>query len=494
LVGFGTGAVVGVPGHDKRDFEFATKFDLPVIRVVVGKDGDKSAIKDINQVQEDEGAIMNSDFLDGIEVHDATKKIMDHLEEKEWGKREISYHLRDWLISRQRYWGPPIPMINCEKCGWNPVPEEDLPVVLPDIEDYKPKGDGSSPLSNAPEEWKKVKCPKCGGEATRELDVSDTFLDSSWYFLAYPNLDTEEYKNGKEKPLNDEITKKWLPVNTYVGGAEHAVLHLLYSRFVTMVLKDLGYLEFDEPFPFLYSHGLLIKDGAKISKSRGNIIIPDDYIKKYGADAFRTYLMFLGPFDQAGDFRDSGVEGMYRFVRKIWDFAHLNANGAGDLNEEIERKMHQTIKKVTKDIETFRYNTAISAVMEYLNLLKENQKSMTSEQHKSHVRTIVRLMAPFMPFITEEIWRVILGEKESIHVSKWPEYDEEKVKEESVEIAVQVNGKLRGQITISSEEVESQETVINKAKEDQKVSEYIKQGKIVKEIYIKGRIVNFVVN
>ncbi|HSW47529.1 MAG TPA: class I tRNA ligase family protein, partial [Candidatus Saccharimonadales bacterium] len=325
LMGFGTGAVVGVPGHDTRDFEFAQKFGLKVLRVVVGKDGDESPITKIDQVQEEEGMMINSEFLNGLDIHKATEKIMDYIQEKGFGKRKVTYHLRDWLISRQRYWGPPIPMIFCENCaqkgdswftsdeakkqkesgirnqesgreavGWYPA--QDLPVKLPRIEDFKPLGTGNSPLGNHPEFYK-VKCPHCGKDARRETDVSDTFLDSAWYFLRYISTEFDDV------PFDKTRAKKWLPVTMYIGGAEHSVLHLLYARFITMFIKDIGLIQFEEPFKRFYAHGLIIKDGAKMSKSKGNVVGPDLYIKKYGADTLRMYLHFLAPFSQEGDFR-----------------------------------------------------------------------------------------------------------------------------------------------------------------------------------------------
>jgi len=485
--GYGTGIVMGVPAHDERDMEFAKKYHLDIIK----KEPDDS--------------------------------LWEKVEKEGWGKRYTNYHLRDWLISRQRYWGPPIPMIYCKSCasagkswefpisngstsspsraksrdfqfpisesmaGWFPVPEEDLPVLLPDIKDFKPKGDGTSPLHNAPESWKKVKCPKCGEMAERELDVSDTFLDSSWYFLAYPNLDTKEWKglpSAKLGPFNKEIIKKWFPVDAYIGGAEHAVLHLLYARFVTMVLKDLGYLDFEEPFPFLFGHGLIIKDGAKMSKSKGNIVNPDEYINKFGADALRMYLMFLGPYDQGGDFRDTGIEGMNRFLNRIWKL--FDEKPRDGVDEEVNIKVHQTIRKVTQDIENFKYNTAISAIMELVNVLREKGAD------KNALVVLCKLLAPLTPHIAEEMWVNLLGQKFTIHTSEWPKHDVDLAKETTNVIVIQVNGKLRGSITVDSKQSKSKEEITKTAQEDVKVAKQLKGKKIKNVIFVPGKVINFV--
>src|SRR3990170_8893570 len=423
LTDVGTGAVVGVPGHDKRDFEFAEEFGLKVKRVVVGSDKDESEINRIEQVQEENGTMINSGFLDGLDINEATLKMMDYLSEKGWGDRSTTYHLRDWLISRQRYWGPPIPMIFCKKCakakksyftktdlgklirkdqsdwnhfGWYPQAEEKLPVELPYLKDYKPTGGGRGPLADHPEFYK-TKCPECGGQAERETDVSDTFLDSSWYFLRYPSA--RSARSG-QVPFDPEITKKWLPVDLYFGGAEHAVLHLMYSRFVTMILNDLGYLSFDEPFPRFFAHGLMIKNGAKMSKSRGNVVNPDEYVEKFGSDTLRLYLMFMGPMDGYPDFRDTGIEGTRRFIDRVWK---LYTNNYKKLDEKdrknVYNKMHQTSKKVTEDIQEFKYNTAIASIMEFINLISEKGSD------KEVLKVLTLLLAPFAPHITEEIWQ-----------------------------------------------------------------------------------------
>jgi len=397
-------------------------------------------------------------------------------------------------------------MIHCKFCeekgrgekksmpGWYTALESELPVRLPEIDDYKPKGDGTSPLSNAPEGWQETECPGCGKKAQRELDISDTFLDSAWYFLRYPSVDNEQ------SPWGSKVTKKWLPVDAYIGGAEHAVLHLLYARFVTMAFKDWGMVDFEEPFPYLFGHGLIIKDGAKMSKSRGNVVIPDDYIKKFGSDAFRMYLMFLGPFDRGGDFKDSGIEGMRRFIEKVWRLSQVQSTNSKDRDgEKVLRKMHQTIKKVTKDIEGFKYNTAISAIMEYVNLLREqvpkseDNKSDSPKQWHEAIRVLVLLLAPFAPHMTEEIWVNVLGEKYSIHKAPWPEYDVKYIKVDNVEIVIQVNGKLRNTLKVTSDKSKVKEEVLKLARGDEKIKKWISGKKIKKEIFVPGKLVNFVV-
>jgi leucyl-tRNA synthetase len=535
LGGFGTGALVGVPGHDKRDFEFATKFGLEIIRVVVGKNGDDSPITKIEQVQEEDGTMINSGFLNDLDIHKATVKIMDHIEKEGYGKRVVTYHLRDWLISRQRYWGPPIPMIYCEACaakgeswfttkeaknkkvailttnyqspttmpGW--YPEEDLPVKLPYIKNFKPLGTGKAPLANHPEFYETT-CPRCGGKATRETDVSDTFLDSSWYFLRYLATDLKnipfpmpnEKASKFEKAKNGEVEKAekrwvWLPVTSYIGGAEHSVLHLLYARFITMALKDMGYVNFEEPFSKFYAHGLIIKDGAKMSKSKGNVINPDDYIHKYGADALRTYLLFLGPFNQGGDFRDSGIDGMSRFLKRVWKLLSLgkSVKGEGERTGERLKMMHETIKGVTEDMENLRFNTSIAKLMIYYNFLSK-QDSLTKEE----IEVYLKLLAPFAPHMTEELYQG-LGTRDlglgfhSIHTSNWPTYDEKYLKEDKVTIAVQVNGKLRSTLEVSMADKANKELLEKMAREDEHVKKFITEG-VKKVILVPGKILNFV--
>jgi leucyl-tRNA synthetase len=442
--GYGTGNVMGVPAHDERDMEFAKKYHLDIVE----KDPDEN--------------------------------LWAKIEKEGWGKKQTHYHLRDWGISRQRYWGPPIPMINCKTCGWQPVPENDLPVLLPDIKNFKPEGDGTSPLHNAPESWKRVKCPKCSKIAGRELDVSDTFLDSSWYFLRYPSIGsvTED-----KFPFDPEITKKWLPVNAYIGGAEHAVLHLMYARFVTMVLKDLGYLDFEEPFPFLFGHGLIIRDGAKMSKSKGNIVNPDEYIAKFGADTLRTYLMFLGPFNQGGDFRDTGIEGMSRFLGRVWRLFNSEAKAQ---KSEVKIKMHQTIKKVTDDMGNFKFNTSIASIMEFTNTIYEHGADTSS------LKTLCLLLAPFAPHMMEELWVEYLHMPFSIHKAPWPSYEPKYIIQKEATLVVQINGKVRSQMVVDNETAQDKEKVEKLARKDEKIAKYLDGVKIKNIIFVSGKILNFV--
>ncbi|MGE5144858.1 MAG: leucine--tRNA ligase, partial [Acidobacteriota bacterium] len=378
LMEYGTGAIMAVPAHDTRDHEFATQFKLP-IREVVRVAGEQLP------VITEEGVLVNSGTFDGLGCVEGGRRIVAWLAERGVGSSKVQYRLHDWCISRQRYWGPPIPIIYCDTCGPVAVPEKDLPVELPYIEDFRPDDSGVSPLARHTE-WYNVQCPACGKAGRRETDVSDTFLDSSWYYLRYPSTEFTD------KPFDPTRTKTWLPVTTYIGGNEHAVLHLLYSRFITMVLKDLGHVDFEEPFPKLRAHGLIVKDGAKMSKSRGNVVVPDAYIQQWGADTFRMYLMFLGPFQEGGDFRDTGITGIRRFLDKVWRLAHDAAIASDALvPPEVLTKLHQTIRKVTADTRSLNYNTAIASMMEYVNALRDG--TPTSEL----LEPLVVLLAPYAP-------------------------------------------------------------------------------------------------
>src|SRR5947199_6005867 len=426
LMEYGTGAIMAVPAHDRRDFEFATASQLPIGPVVrAAGDGPLPTVTE-------DGVLMNSGEFDGLSCQDGGRRFVAWLQSKGLATPRVQYRLHDWCISRQRYWGPPIPIIYCEQCGPVPVPEKDLPVELPLIEDFRPDDTGVSPLARH-EEWYFVKCPTCGGQGRRESDVSDTFLDSAWYHLRYPSTEFHD------RPFDSARTKKWLPVSSYIGGNEHAVLHLLYSRFVCMVLADLGHLHFDTPYPKFRAHGLIVKDGAKMSKSRGNVVVPDTYIQQWGADTFRMYLMFLGPFQEGGDFRDSGIVGIRRFLEKVWTLAHERGTKSSAL---AEQKLHRTIRKVTADTEALQYNTAIAAMMEYVNELREQGAGS-----RELITPLVIMLAPYAPHIAEELWSV-LGNETSIFEARWPAYDEQLASAGEVEIAVQVNGKLRSRLPV----------------------------------------------
>jgi leucyl-tRNA synthetase len=474
LMEYGTGAIMAVPAHDKRDFEFATQFKLP-IRQVVNVEGEM-----LPSVSEG-GVLMNSGAFDGLACPEGAKRIVAWLAERGLATPRVQYRLHDWCISRQRYWGPPIPIIYCDQCGVVAVPETDLPVELPLIEDFKPDDTGVSPLARH-EEWYFVKCPQCGGQGRRETDVSDTFLDSAWYHLRYPSTEFHD------RPFDQALTKKWLPVSSYIGGNEHAVLHLLYSRFICMVLADLGHVSFDTPYPRFRAHGLIVKDGSKMSKSRGNVVVPDTYIQQWGADTFRMYLMFLGPFQEGGDFRDEGIVGIRRFLEKVWALAHEAAAGkAGGKGaaETVQQKLHRTLRKVTADTEGLQYNTAIAAMMEYVNELRE-QGAGSQEL----VKPLLIMLAPYAPHIAEELWE-LLGGQRSVFEERWPAYDERLASAGDVEIAVQVNGKLRSRLTVPRGMGQSE--VVERVLADEAVKKFVNGSPLKKVIYVQDRLVNLVV-
>lgn len=484
LMGFGTGAVVGVPGHDLRDFEFAKEFGIDIIRVVKGKDGDTSPITRIDQVQEEEGIMINSEFLNGLDIHDATKKIMDWFEEKKLGKRIITYHLRDWIFSRQRYWGEPIPMVFCEKCQWRPVPENQLPLELPHIESYEPTSTGESPLSTI-KDWVNTKCPNCSGPAKRETDTMPNWAGSCWYFLRFADS-----KNNAEAWSKESI-KSWLPVDWYLGGAEHAVLHLLYSRFWVKVLYDLKLLNFKEPFLKLRNQGMILaEDHRKMSKSYGNVINPDEVIQEFGADALRIYEMFMAPFNTEIPWSTKALQGAYRFVKRIWEIytsiTFLSSNKQKD-DIRLVSKLNKTIRKITADIPEVKFNTSIAAMMEFLNDWERNIHGLS----KSNAKKFLQIISPFAPFLTEEIWHNIFGEKQSIHLSSWPKVENE-LAEEEVIIPIQVNGKLRSTLKIKVALSKNQKEVEKLVLSDEKIKKYV-LGKPKKTIYVPGKIINFIV-
>src|SRR6267154_4827390 len=471
LMEYGTGAIMAVPAHDKRDFEFATQFKLP-IRQVVAVEGET-----LPSVSE-HGVLMNSGAFDGASCVEGARKIVAWLNGRGLASARVQYRLHDWCISRQRYWGPPIPILYCETCGVVPVPEQDLPVELPLIEDFRPDDTGVSPLARH-EEWYFVKCPQCGGRARRETDVSDTFLDSAWYHLRYPSTEFHD------RPFDPARTKKWLPVSSYIGGNEHAVLHLLYARFICLVLHDLGHLHFDSPYPKFRAHGLIVKDGAKMSKSRGNVVVPDTYILQWGADTFRMYLMFLGPFQEGGDFRDSGIVGQRRFLEKVWALVHEAAAARVVGAPELQQKLHRTIRKVSADTEALQYNTAIAAMMEYVNELREQGVGS-----RELLKPLVIMLAPYAPHIAEELWSVLDG-KGSVFEARWPAYDERLASAGDVEIAVQVNGKLRSRLTVPRGMAEKD--VLTRVLADEAVKKFVDGQKVKKVIFVQDRLVNLVV-
>jgi leucyl-tRNA synthetase len=476
LMDYGTGAIMAVPGHDERDFEFATKFSLPIERVVAGPgDGARTPLHEA-YVDDGEGVLCNSEKFDGIPVGEAKRVITDWLESRHAAKGMVNFRLHDWCISRQRYWGPPIPVIYCDACGTVPVPERDLPVLLPNIPDFKPDDSGVSPLARH-EEWYRVPCPKCGQSARRETDVSDTFLDSGWYFLRYPSVGRDDVA------FDAAATKKWLPVDSYIGGNEHAVLHLLYSRFLTMVMKDAGLVDFEEPFTKFRAHGLIIRDGAKMSKSKGNVVNPDEYIDGWGADTFRTYLMFLGPFEEGGDFRDSGISGVKRFLDRLWSSAR-DAHANGEPDRDVMRKLHQTIRKVGEDIPKLSYNTAIAAMMECLNVVRRGERAA----HRAEVEPMVQLVAPFAPHIAEELWEM-LGHPKSVFDSGWPSFDASLAAQDTVTIAVQVGGKTRGTVVVAPGAVEAE--VMAAAMADAGIAKFV-TGAPKKVIFVPKRLLNIV--
>ena len=478
LMEYGTGAIMSVPGHDQRDFDFAEAMDLPTVRVVAGPCQD--ADTPLAEAYLGDGVMVNSGQFDGVPVSESKQAITGWLAERDMAETKVSYRLHDWCISRQRYWGPPIPIIHCEACGPVAVPESDLPVVLPRVEDFKPDDSGVSPLARV-EDWYRIDCPECGGQARRETDVSDTFLDSSWYFLRYPSTEFDDI------PFDADITRRWLPVDCYIGGNEHAVLHLLYARFITMALHDLGHLEFEEPFKRFRAHGMIIREGAKMSKSRGNVVVPDEIIERYGADAFRTYLMFLGPFEEGGDYQNEGIQGPHGFLHRLHETVTAAAGSDAEADPDVERKLHQTIRQVTQQLPELGYNTSIAAMMEYLNMVRAGGRAAA----KAEVEALVVLVAPFAPHLAEELWER-LGHEESVFAgANWPTYDEAKTRETSVELAVQVNGKLRA--TIRGPAGIDQEAAEELARSDENVARYLEDANVSRVIYVPDRLVNFVV-
>ncbi|HAU07543.1 MAG: Leucine-tRNA ligase [Candidatus Yanofskybacteria bacterium GW2011_GWF1_44_227] len=502
LAHYGTGAVMAVPAHDQRDYDFAKKHGIAIVGVVsptyfeghVSVSANpmehlKKLISDISSGElcyEGDGLLMSSGKYTGIGSEEARTKIVEELKSKGLGRLIKQYRLHDWILSRQRYWGVPIPIIKCTECGYVPVPEKDLPIKLPKLDDFKPSDDGRSPLAKSGK-WLKAKCPKCGGEAERETDTMDTFVDSSWYFMRYAD------PNNKGEFASQENMDAWLPVPLYVGGAEHNTMHLLYSRFFTKALHSLGYVKFDEPFLGRVNHGIILgPDGQKMSKSRGNVVDPDVEVKNYGADTVRMYLSFMGPYEQGGPWDPKGINGVSRFLNRIWNFVSRHEDKKLKVYEkpEIDVEIARAIKNVGGDIKELKFNTGVSGLMKMLNSLEE----ITGEEYKlskEQYELILKVVAPYAPHIAEELWQEVLGNEKSIHLESWPKFDETLLKEESFNLVIQINGKVRDAILMKAGLPEDEVKKLVMANE--KIQKYIDGQVIKKFIYIQGRVANIVI-
>lgn len=473
LITYGTGAVMAVPGHDERDWEFANKFNLPIIEVIKGGDVTKEAYTNTEN-----GIVVNSDFLNGLTVSKAKEEIINWIEKNKLGKRKINYKLRDWVFSRQRYWGEPIPMIYCEDCGWVKVPEEELPLLLPEVENYEPTDNGESPLANIPE-WVNTACPKCGKPAKRETDTMPQWAGSSWYFLRYTDPHNDQELASKE------ALDYWMPVDWYNGGMEHTTLHLLYSRFWHKFLYDCGVVKDPEPYMKRTSHGMILgNNNEKMSKSRGNVINPDDIVNEYGADTLRTYEMFIGDFEKSVPWSENGLKGCRRFLERVWKLQDIVID-SNEYTKALETNIHKTIKKVSFDYENLKFNTAIASLMSLLNDFNDYGRIT-----KKDLETYLLLLNPVAPHITEEIWSN-LGIKPSLNKSVWPKYDEAKTIDEIIEIPVQINGRVRTTINVELNEEES--SIREKVFKNDIVVKFIEGKKIIKEIYVPRKIFNIVV-
>ncbi|WP_174760604.1 MULTISPECIES: leucine--tRNA ligase [Aneurinibacillus] len=490
LMDYGTGAVMAVPAHDTRDFAFARQYNLPITRVIVPEGETFDANETMTEAYTEDGVLVQSGSFDGMPNREALEKIAEHLKENGLGGATVSYRLRDWLVSRQRYWGAPIPIIYCDDCGIVPVPKEDLPVMLPENVVI----DGmSNPLAKS-EEFVNTTCPSCGGHARRETDTMDTFIDSSWYYLRFTDAKNDEI------PFDSEKANKWLPVDEYIGGIEHAILHLLYSRFFTKVLYDAGMINFTEPFKSLLTQGMVLKDGAKMSKSKGNVVSPDEIIAKYGADTGRLFILFAAPPDRDLEWSDSGVEGSYRFLNRVWRMVdnhadlvatHPQINLSDSAAKDLNRTLHATIKKVSEDIgERRQFNTAISSIMELVNKIYAYPKDGDPGMLAHAVESTIILLAPFAPHITEEMWRTI-GHEDSVHHQSWPAFDESALVLDEVEIVVQINGKVREKMVIPANATKQEMEAI--ANENEKIKELTAGKTIRKVIAVPGKLVNIVV-
>ena len=478
LITYGTGSIMAVPGHDTRDHEFAKKFHLPIVQVIkpahetMECDIDKEAFTDVET-----GILINSGFLNDLPVVEAKKKVINFLEDHHIGKKQVNYKLRDWVFSRQRYWGEPIPMVYCEKCGWVPIPEEELPLKLPEVEDYEPSENGESPLARHAE-WVNTTCPHCGGTAKRETDTMPQWAGSSWYYLRY--MDAHNNKALASK----EALEYWSPVDWYNGGMEHTTLHLLYSRFWHKFLYDIGVVPTKEPYQKRTSHGMILgSNGEKMSKSKGNVVNPDDIVNEFGADAFRVYEMFMGPFDQTAPWSMESIRGCAKFLDRVWNLQNLLVDGE-EYSPKFEKEMHRAIKKVSSDIEEMKFNTAVST---FMTLVNDFYKEKTI--NKAEFKTFLQLLNPFAPHMTEELWQTVLGSTEMLAYMEWPTYDEEKTIADEITLPIQFNGKLKATITISLDEAE--ESV--KEKVHAAINDKLEDKTIIKEIYVKNKIYNIVV-
>ncbi|GAC1356762.1 MAG: leucine--tRNA ligase [Ktedonobacteraceae bacterium] len=491
LMSYGAGAIMGVPAHDQRDFEFARKFGIAIREVIRPEGEEPSDPATWEKAREDEGVVVNSGPFNGTPGEEAIAFAIAYIEEKGYGRAKVSYRLRDWLISRQRYWGAPIPIVYCPQHGMQPVPEDQLPVLLP--ENVQFRATGESPLRYEPD-FLNTTCPVCGDPATREVDTMDTFIDSSWYYLRYAD------PHNSEAAWSPENMQKWLPVDQYIGGVEHAILHLLYSRFFVKALHDMGHVNFDEPFLRLFHQGMVLgSDGQKMSKSRGNVEAPDKYIEKYGADTVRCYMMFIGPFDAGGSFKAENLEGVWRFLNRVWSLVNdtwvdgqMKETGKETAEgKAIERLRHKTIKRVTEDLSNFRFNTALAAMMEFNNvLIKQQQQDVAhSAAYRKALETLLQLLAPFAPHFTEELWQQT-GHRESIHTSSWPAYAEEMTQDQIFTLVVQVNGKVRERIEVPADI--SEHDVRALALSNPRVLSFVGDATVRKVIYIPGKLVNVV--
>ena len=496
LMEYGTGAIMAVPAHDQRDFEFAKRYDLP-IRIVIQKPDFSLDLETMSQAYEDPGVMVNSGQFNGLDSEEGKRRIIEYMESKGIGRATVQYRLRDWCISRQRYWGNPIPIIYCDRCGVVPVPYEDLPVLLP--EDVEYKGSGTATLKSC-KEFYEVKCPKCGGKAHRETDTMATFVDSSWYFARYTDPRNEELPFSKDK------AGYWMPVDQYIGGIEHAVLHLLYARFFTKVMRDIGLLDVDEPFTNLLTQGMVVKDGAKMSKSKGNVVDPDDMVRKYGCDTVRVFMLFAAPPERDLEWSDQGIEGAYRFLNRVWNLVHDNLDIIKDVKAEydpdslsgpakkLRSAVHTAIKRVTTDIgDRMHFNTAISAIMELVNYMYQMERS-DDGSFKSVLRegieSLILLLSPFAPHIAEELWERI-GNRPGLVRHPWPKWDERALVREEILIVVQVNGKVRGRITVPADA--SEDEIKKVAMEHHNVRRFVGDKTPKRIIFVPGRLVNIVV-